>query len=66
MVKEVSRAFDEAGAIEAAELFIEELWKSDLAPAKLYIQDAALPVILTYANDGTYEGAMTSMGTWNV
>ena len=54
-------SFDEAGAIETAELFIEKLWNGDLAPAKAYIQDAALPIILTYASDGTYEGAMTSM-----
>ena len=53
-------SFDEERAIEAAELFIEKLWEGDLAPAKIYLQDAALPIILTYANDGTYEGAMTS------
>jgi hypothetical protein len=52
--------FGEAGAIETAELFTENLWKGDLAPAKLYIQDAALPIVLPYASDGTYERAMTS------
>jgi hypothetical protein len=54
-------SFDEASAIETAELFIQKLWEGDLAPAKVYIQDAALPMILTYASDGTYEGAMTSV-----
>lgn len=53
-------SFDEAGAIETAELFVEKLWAGDLAPAKVYIQDAALPTILTYARDGTYDGTMTS------
>jgi hypothetical protein len=54
-------SFDEAAAIQTAELFIEKLWEGDLAPAKAYIQDADLPIILTYASDGTYESAMTSM-----
>ncbi len=54
-------SFDDARAIETTELFIEKLWESDLAPAKAYIQDAALPIILRYASDGTYQGAMTSM-----
>jgi hypothetical protein len=53
-------SFDEAGAIETAEAFIEKLWDGDLAPAKMYLQDADMPVILTYANDGTYEVAMSS------
>jgi hypothetical protein len=53
--------FDEASAIETAELFIQKLWEGDLAPAKVYIQDATLPIILTYASDGTYELAMTSV-----
>jgi hypothetical protein len=53
-------SFDEAGAIETAEAFIERLWDGDLAPAKMYLQDANMPVILTYASDGTYDGAMSS------
>ena len=54
-------SFDEKGAIEAAEYFVEHLWDGDLAPAELYIMEAGLPVILTFASDGTYKGAMTSM-----
>jgi len=54
-------AFDEAGAIETAELFIEKLWEGDRAPAKVYLQESALPLILTYASDGTYDSAMGSM-----
>lgn len=53
-------SFDEAGAIETVESFIEKLWEDGRAPAKIYLQDAALPVILTYASDGTYDGAMAS------
>jgi hypothetical protein len=55
-------SFDEAGAIETVELFIEKIWEGDRAPAKVYIQDASLPIILTYANDGTYDRAMSSVG----
>jgi hypothetical protein len=53
--------FDEAGAIQTAQLFIKKMWEGDLAPAKLYLQDAAFPVILTFATDGTYQSAMTSV-----
>ena len=53
-------SFDEAGAIETAEAFIEKLWDGDLGPARMYLQDANMPVILTYASDGTYDGAMSS------
>jgi hypothetical protein len=56
-----SPSFDELGAIETAEAFVEKLWDGDLAPAKLYLQEADLPIILTYASDGTYQGAMTSL-----
>lgn len=40
--------------------FIEHLWSGDLAPAKIYIQDSGLPLILTQATDGTYARAMAS------
>ena len=53
-------SFDESGAIDSAEAFIGKLWEGDLAPAKMYLQDANMPVILTYASDGTYENAMGS------
>jgi len=54
-------SFDEAGAIKTTEAFIEKLWDGDRAPAKLYLQDADMPVILTYASNGTYERAMSSL-----
>lgn len=53
-------SFDEAGAIETAESFIEKLWEGERAPARIYLQEAALPIILTYASDGTYDRAMAS------
>ncbi|MGC2472863.1 MAG: hypothetical protein WA485_00900 [Candidatus Sulfotelmatobacter sp.] len=54
-------SFDEAAAIETAESFIEKLWEGSLAPAKVLIQEASLPIILTHANDGTYQRAMRSV-----
>jgi len=52
--------FDEESAISVIEEFIVHLWSEDRHPAWLYIQDACLPLILTFASDGTYEGAMRS------
>jgi len=52
--------FDEEAAISAIEEFIGHLWSGDRHPAWLYIQDACLPLILTFASDGTYKGAMQS------
>jgi hypothetical protein len=53
-------SFDEAQAIGTAEAFIEKLWDGDLAPARTYLQEADMPVILTYASDGSYNAAMRS------
>jgi hypothetical protein len=55
-------SFDEAKAIEVAESFIIKLWEGERAPAKLYLEGelGQLPVILSYASDGTYAGAMSS------
>lgn len=53
-------SFDEAAAIRTAEEFVANLWSGPLAPAKLYVQEAELPIILTYANNGTYRRAMAS------
>jgi|SRR6267142_1886630 len=52
--------FDEEAAISTIEEFIAHLWSGDRYAAWLYIQDASLPMILTYASDGTYENAMKS------
>jgi hypothetical protein len=53
-------AFDEHKAINTIEKFVETLWKGEREPAKLYIQESDLPLILTYAADGTYQKAMNS------
>jgi hypothetical protein len=34
--------------------FIVHLWSGDLAPAKIYIQESGLPMVLTQSTDGTY------------
>lgn len=53
-------SFDEAAAIETVESFVKHLWSGSLAPAKIFIQDAEFPVVLTFAKDGTYTQAMQS------
>jgi hypothetical protein len=53
-------AFDEKAAISMIEDFIVHLWSGARAPAWLYIQGGCLPLILTFASDGTYERAMKS------
>ena len=40
--------------------FIEFLWSGDRSPAKTYIQNSGLPLILTMAKDGKYAHAMSS------
>jgi hypothetical protein len=52
--------FEEGDAISTIEDFIAHLWSGQRHTAWLYIQDACLPVILTFASDGTYEDAMQS------
>jgi hypothetical protein len=56
----IEKSFDEGEALETAEAFIAGLWSGRRAPAKLYLQDSSLPMILTYAVDGTYQHAMSS------
>ncbi len=48
-------------AICLIERFIKHLWSGSRAPAKLYIQESRLPLILTYANNGKYKKAMHSI-----
>lgn len=52
--------FDEHKALDTINRFIDALWKDERAPAKLYIQESGLPLVLTLAADGTYN---TAMGT---
>ncbi len=52
------KPLDAVEAISIIESFIKELWDGSLKPAMRYIQEAELPIILTYASDGTYARAM--------
>lgn len=54
-------AFNEDAAIKVITDFSELLWEGPRAPAKAYIQESGLPIILTSAADGTYSKAMSSM-----
>lgn len=53
-------SFDEPRALEVAESFVAKLWEGKRAPARLYLEEAGLPVILTSASNGTYANAMSS------
>lgn len=53
-------AFDEESSLATLDQFVDHLWSGERSPARYYIQDADLPLILTYASDGTYEDAMQS------
>jgi len=53
-------AFDEPIAIETIEEFIAHLWSGTREPARIYIQESGLPLLLTMATDGTYLSAMRS------
>lgn len=53
--------FDHEAAMALITRFIEHLWAGPRAPAKIYIQDSSLPLILTYSRNGYYARAMTSV-----
>lgn len=53
--------FEESKVIEVIKSFIEHFWSDDREPAKLYIQESDLPIILPNAVDGTYDKAMESV-----
>lgn len=55
-------AFEDAKAIAAIEAFISFMWSGPREPAKIYIQESELPLILPHASDGTYRTAMASKG----
>lgn len=52
--------FVDDDAIKLIERFIAYLWSDQRSPARIYVQESYLPLILTYAVDGTYAKAMTS------
>jgi len=53
-------SFDDETALDGINQFINFLWSGAREPAKHYIQESDLPLILTFANDGTYKRAMAS------
>jgi hypothetical protein len=54
-------SFREETAIKLIEEFFEFLRTSHQAPAFKYVQESDLPTVLTYANDGTYKEAASSI-----
>ena len=52
---------DEANAIATIEAFIDHLWSGTREPARIYLQESGLPVILTMASNGAYAAAMQSI-----
>lgn len=54
-------AFDNERALLTIEKFISCLWSGKREPAKLYIQESDLPLILPMASDGSYTAAMVSV-----
>jgi len=53
--------FIEEKAIKLIEEFIDYLWSGDREPAKLYIQDSMLPLVLPWVSKGRYKRAMGSI-----
>ena len=52
--------FNDKAALELIERSIEHVWADERTPAKIYIQQSGLPLILTYAQNGKYNRAMQS------
>ena len=59
-------AFDDKEALAAIENFIAYLWSGQREPARIYIQETDLPLILPMASDGTYAAAMATVDDMNV
>lgn len=55
-----SSPFDIDSALASIAEFIPHLWDGPRAPAKIYVQEYELPLIMTMARDGTYANAMAS------
>jgi hypothetical protein len=53
--------FDDKEALATIEKFIVYLWSGRREPARVYIQESSLPLILPRAADGTYAAAMASV-----
>lgn len=52
--------FDAEAALQVIERFVSILWSGNRSPARTYIQDSHLPIVLTMVADGTYSAAMRS------
>lgn len=52
--------FDTDAAFKTMDDFIELLWSGPRLPARTYVQESHLPVVLTFAANGTYASAMQS------
>lgn len=53
--------FDDREALALINAFITHLWSGKREPARIYIQESELPLILTMASDGRYAEAMRSV-----
>jgi len=58
-------AFEDADALRLIDDFIVHLWSGERAPAYCYIQEGGLPLVLPFAEDGTYRAAMSSVEAMN-
>lgn len=54
-------SMEDAKGLELIQKFVEHLWSGEREPAGYFIQKSHLPLVLTYAKDGTYRNAMESM-----
>lgn len=52
--------FVEDAAIRELHAFVDHLWSGEREAARIYIQDWNLPIVMTYARDGSYAAAMRS------
>lgn len=54
--------FEEPKALKTIDRFLDAfLWTGERRPAEIYLMQTDLPLVLTYANDGTYAAAMKSV-----
>lgn len=53
--------FVDAEAIKTLQEFVDHLWTGEQEPAKRYVHQSSLPLVLTMAGDGTYTEAMQSV-----
>lgn len=54
-------SFTELSALGVIDEFVAQLWSGGREPAREYLQDTHLPIILPMASDGTYKWAMQSL-----